>query len=245
MSSVFPYLAMGLATILVGFAVTQVAMFATTVYLHRYLAHGGIELRSEVRAVSRILIWVTTALKPRQWAQVHRFHHAAGDRSDDPHSPRNFGGGRLGAWQVFWRNGPLYTQATRDQRLAGKYRDLSADRWDRWVFDHGEIGLAVGVGMLCAAMVILGHWLVGGWLGVVVGVAAGVVVSGLHASYYLLAGGAINGFGHAGTAENSPRPSTHGQAQRGHAGAQRVHLVFQAGPARGRPGLQLIKIRTH
>jgi stearoyl-CoA desaturase (delta-9 desaturase) len=192
---------MGLATMVVGFTVTQVAMLATTVYLHRFLAHGGIELRPEVRAASRVVIWITTALKPRQWARVHRYHHAAEDTPDDPHSPRNFGGGHIGARQVFWRNGPLYTRSTHDTRLAEKYRDLTADRWDRWVFDHGEIGLVVGVSIACTAMAIVGHWMVGGSLGIVVGVAAGLVASGLHATYYLLAGGAINGFGHAGTTD--------------------------------------------
>jgi stearoyl-CoA desaturase (delta-9 desaturase) len=201
LGSVLPYVAMGLVTVLVGFAVTQVAMFVTSVYLHRCLAHGGIELRPEVRAVSRVVIWLTTALKPRQWAQVHRYHHAAEDTADDPHSPRNFGGGVEGAWQVFWRNGPLYTTSTRDPRLGEKYRDLTADRWDRWFFDRGEMGLVVGVSIACASMALLGHWLVGGWVGVVVGVVAGLLASGLHAAYYLMAGGAINGFGHAGTTD--------------------------------------------
>jgi stearoyl-CoA desaturase (delta-9 desaturase) len=50
-------------------------------------------------------------------------------------------------------------------------------------------------------MATLGYWLIGGWLGIVVGVAAGLVASGLHASFYLLAGGAINGYGHAGTTD--------------------------------------------
>src|SRR5438309_1523080 len=83
------------------------------------------------------------------------------------------------------------TRATRDPRFAQKYRDLTADGWDRWFFDHGEVGLVGGVSIACATMAILGHWVVGGWIGVVVGVAAGLVASGLHASYYLLAGGAI------------------------------------------------------
>ena len=203
MGWVLPYLVMGFVTVFAAFAVTQAAMFVTTVYLHRFLAHGGIELRPEVRAVSRVVIWLATAMKPRQWAQVHRYHHAAEDTADDPHSPRNFGGGRDGAWQVFWRNGPLYTQSTRDPRLAEKYRDLRADRWDRWFFDHGEIGLVVGVTFGCTAMAFLGHWIVGGWVGVLVGVAGGLLASGLHAAYYLLAGGAINGFGHAGTTDRS------------------------------------------
>jgi stearoyl-CoA desaturase (delta-9 desaturase) len=172
-------------------------MCATTVYLHRYLAHGGIELRPEVRAVARCCIWITTALKPRQWARVHRFHHAAVDTVDDPHSPANFGGGRRGGWRVFWRSGPLYTKATRNPRLAEKYRDLTDDRWDRWFFDHGELGLLVGVTIACALMASIGHWLVGGWLGIGVGVAVGLLASALHAVLYVLAGGAINGFGHA------------------------------------------------
>ena len=180
-----------------AFLICQLAMVTTTVYLHRYLAHGGIELRPEARAVARVVIWMTTALKPRQWAQVHRFHHAAVDGPDDPHSPENFGGARRGAWHVFWRNAPLYTQATRDPRLADKYRDLTADRWDRWFFDHGEMGLAVGITTACVAMAALGHWLVGGWVGVALGCAVGLFAALSHAGLYLLAGGAINGFGHA------------------------------------------------
>jgi stearoyl-CoA desaturase (delta-9 desaturase) len=170
---------------------------ATTVYLHRCLAHGGVDLRPEVRAVSRILIWITTGLKPRQWARVHRYHHAAEDTPDDPHSPVNFGGGQRGACYVLWHNGPLYTQATRNPRLVDKYRDLTADRWDRWFFDHSGTGLLVGVAIACTSMAFIGHVLLGGWLGVAAGIAAGLVAAGLHATSYLLAGGIINGFGHA------------------------------------------------
>lgn len=191
------YLVLLVVAVAFGFVITQLALFATTVYLHRYLAHGGIELRPEVRAVSRMIIWITTALKPRQWARVHRYHHAVEDTADDPHSPRNFGSGRRGARHVLWRNGSLYTQATADPRLAVKYSDLRADRWDGWLFDHSEMGLLVGVGLACLAMGIIGRWLLGGWFGSTVGVAAGLLAAGLHAAFYLLAGGAINGFGHA------------------------------------------------
>ena len=201
MGSVVPYLALVLITVVFAFAIAQVAMLATTVYLHRCLAHRGIELRPVMRTASRIVIWVTTALKPRQWAQVHRYHHAVEDTPDDPHTPRNFGGGRRGAWQVFWRNAPLYTRTTRDHRLEDKYRDLTADRWDRRLFDHGELGLAIGITIACLIMATVGHTIIGGWLGLVVGVAAGLAASGLHASYYVLAGGTINGFGHAGTTD--------------------------------------------
>ena len=203
MGSAFPYLTMVLIAIAFGFAITQLAMLATTVYLHRCLAHHSIELRPVMRTGSRIVIWVTTALKPRQWAQVHRYHHAVEDTPDDPHTPRNFGGGRRGAWQVVWRNAPLYTRSTRDQRLADKYRDLTADRWDDLFFDHGEIGLAIGITVACLVLATVGHTIIGGWLGIVVGLAAGLAASGVHASYYVLAGGTINGFGHAGTTQEA------------------------------------------
>jgi stearoyl-CoA desaturase (delta-9 desaturase) len=121
-----------------------------TVYLHRHLAHRGVELRPEVRGASRFLIWVSSGMKPRQWTQVHRYHHAGEDTPNDPHSPTNFGGGRRGARYVFWHNGPLYTRATRDPHLAEKYRDLAADRWDRWFFDHGQVGVLFGVAIACA-----------------------------------------------------------------------------------------------
>jgi stearoyl-CoA desaturase (delta-9 desaturase) len=186
-----------LAVPVFAFVISQVAMLTTTVYLHRFLAHGGIELRPEARAVARIVIWMTTALKPRQWAQVHRSHHAGVDTAADPHSPVNFGGGKRGARYVFWRNAPLYTQATRNPHLAEKYRDLSADRWDRWFFDRGELGLFLGIAIACAVMAALGHWLVGGWIGIGAGIVVGLIASTVHAASYLLAGGAINGFGHS------------------------------------------------
>src|SRR5260370_9111201 len=162
-----------LITLAFSFAITQLAMLVTTVYLNRHLAHGTVELRREVRTASRILLWITSALKPRQWAQVHRYHHATEDTPNDPHSPLNFGGARGGARYVLRHNGPLYTRATRDPCLAEKYRDLTADRWDRWLFDHGELGLGVGIAIACMSMAVIGHIIVGGWLGTSVGTAAG------------------------------------------------------------------------
>jgi stearoyl-CoA desaturase (delta-9 desaturase) len=193
LTSLFTFLiAVGL-----GVVVTQLAMLTTTVYLHRHLAHRSVELRPELRAASRVLIWVSSGMKPRQWARVHRYHHSAEDTPNDPHSPVNFGGGRRGARYVLLHNGPLYTRATRDKHIAEKYRDLVADRWDRWFFDYGQAGVLVGVALACTAMGAIGYALVGGWVGVGVGLVAGLVAAGLHFSGYLLAGGVINGYGHA------------------------------------------------
>ena len=208
MSPVFAYLLTFLLAIGLSVVATQLTMLATTAYLHRHLADHSVELRPEVRAASRLLVWVSSGMKPRQWAQVHRYHHAAEDTPNDPHSPVNFGGGRRGARYVLLHNGPLYTKATRDPHLAEKYRDLTADRWDRWFFDHGQAGVLVGVSLACTAMGLIGHTLVGGWIGLGVGIAAGLSAAGMHFASYLLAGGVINGYGHA----NSVRRPASGYA---------------------------------
>ena len=204
------YLVVLFVALAFGVLVTQLAMLVTTVYLHRHLAHRGVELRPEVRAASRVVLWITTALKPRQWAWVHRQHHAVEDTPNDPHGPLNFGGGWRGARYVLLHNGSLYTRATHNQRLADKYRDLTADRWDRWFFDHGEFGLAIGVAVLCACMALIGHAIEGGWLSTTVGAAAGLLAAGSHAAGYILAGGAVNGFGHASSTQqpNGDTPAT-------------------------------------
>ena len=116
-------------------------MLVTTVYLHRHLTHRGVELRPEVRAASRVVLWITTALKPRQWARVHRQHHAAEDRPTDPHSPRSFGGGRAVPGTSSSTTAPSTPERHTTNGSPDKYRDLTADRWDRWFFDHGEMAL--------------------------------------------------------------------------------------------------------
>jgi stearoyl-CoA desaturase (delta-9 desaturase) len=48
-------------------------------------------------------------------------------------------------------------------------------------------------------MATVGHWLVGGWIGVIIGIAVALAASTPHGFMYVFAGGAINGFGHAHT----------------------------------------------
>ena len=73
--------------VIVGCAVCQIGIFCTTVYLHRTVAHRALTLAPSVRLVFRVLVWITTGIRPRQWAAVHRKHHAFTDVEGDPHSP--------------------------------------------------------------------------------------------------------------------------------------------------------------
>ncbi|MFM9082920.1 MAG: fatty acid desaturase, partial [Actinomycetota bacterium] len=67
--------------------VNTIAMASTTVYLHRTVSHKALSLNPFVEWLFRAAIWLTTGIKPKQWAAVHRKHHAFTDSEGDPHSP--------------------------------------------------------------------------------------------------------------------------------------------------------------
>ncbi len=177
--------------LVLAFATTQLANLVTTTYLHRALAHKALRLSPGVTAVFRVLTWVTTGIRPRQWVAVHRKHHAHTDEEGDPHSPV-----LLGFLAVQVGNVVLYRRAAADKDMVARYsRDLPADRWDRVLFDHALLGLAVGVALLA---VVLGPWL---------GLLAGLV----HTVAYLALSSAVNAAGH--TFGRRPHPNQAGNLQ--------------------------------
>lgn len=170
-----------LATLVLAVSVTQVTIAVTTVYLHRGLAHRAITVASPVALACRAIIWVSTGMKPREWAAVHRKHHAATDTVDDPHSPIVHG-----FWRVQLTNAALYRRAARNELTQHKYgRDLQPDWLDKLLFDRAFLGLGVGVTTAIGVSMLLGF---GPW----VGLAAAV----LHMVSYLMLSGAINAVGH-------------------------------------------------
>ena len=162
--------------LVVSVLVTQAAIFTTTIYLHRTLAHRAVNLRPGVAMAFRIVTWITTGLKPREWVAVHRLHHAYSDEEGDPHSPR-----LLGFNKVQFGNAYLYRRAARNRAIVAKYaKDLKPDRWDRALFDRALVGLGVGV----AALILL------------LGVGHGLLAAVVHAASYLLLSAAVNAIGH-------------------------------------------------
>src|SRR5438132_2249372 len=132
-----------LVAILAGLAVAQLATLVTTLYLHRTLAHRALTLAPGVASVARVLTWLTTGIRPRQWVAVHRKHHAFTDVDGDPHSPV------LRGWvRVQLGNVGLYRKVSNDPEQVARYaRDLPADRWDRALFGHAWLALSSGIGI--------------------------------------------------------------------------------------------------
>src|SRR5476649_775921 len=79
----------GYLVVLVAF--TQLTIFSVTLYLHRCQAHRALELHPIVSHVFRFWLWMTTGMITKEWAAIHRKHHAKCETEDDPHSPQILG----------------------------------------------------------------------------------------------------------------------------------------------------------
>ena len=67
--------------------VTHITIASVTIYLHRHQAHRALELHPIPSHFFRFWLWLTTAQITREWAAIHRKHHAKCDTAEDPHSP--------------------------------------------------------------------------------------------------------------------------------------------------------------
>lgn len=168
---------------LVTIALSQTAVVATSVYLHRTLAHQALAVHPVADLLFRVVLWLTTGLNRREWVAVHRKHHAFTDREGDPHSPR-----LLGLWRVQLLNAYYYWREARNSETIQKFApDLPEDRLDRAVFSRGFVGLGVGIGLLV----------------LVLGPIPGLIAALAHAILYVLVlSPLINGFGHWRGAQN-------------------------------------------
>jgi stearoyl-CoA desaturase (Delta-9 desaturase) len=167
-----------LVAVLVGLAVCQVSIFLTTVFLHRTLSHRALTMKPGLRFACRLIIWLTTGVRPRQWVAVHRRHHAFTDVDGDPHSPV-----LEGYMTVQFGNVVLYRRTARDGVTVERYaKDLPPDRWDTVLFDHALLGLGLGVGLLF--LVFWGNW------------RLVLIAAAVHTVSYLLLNSAVNAVGH-------------------------------------------------
>lgn len=209
-----------LLALVVGFATAQIGVFATTIYLHRSVAHKALRLSAGVAFAFRVAVWLTSGIKPREWAAVHRRHHATIDTPDDPHSPA-----QLGWVRVQLTNARLYRRAARDGVTVPRYaRDLPPDNWDRVLFDRSWLGLGLGlVGFIAL-------------LGPVWGSVAGV----WHVVAYLALNAAINAITHTFGARPYDNSGTNlqwlafltageGLHNNHHAAPTAAHLAFRRG----------------
>jgi stearoyl-CoA desaturase (delta-9 desaturase) len=163
---------LGIAVILI-----QVAVFSTTIFLHRSATHRALQLHPAVAWMFRFALWITTGLSTREWVAVHRKHHAFTDEEGDPHSPA-----LMGFWSVQLGNVFHYLKEARNPEVIERYaRDIEDDLWESWLFRHGIVGPVVGTTALCA----------------LIGVGWGLLAAATHGVIYVFVlSSSINGLCH-------------------------------------------------
>ncbi len=77
--------------VLITLALTHITIASVTIFLHRHQAHRALDLHPIPSHFFRFWLWLTTGQVTKEWASIHRKHHAKCEQEGDPHSPVVFG----------------------------------------------------------------------------------------------------------------------------------------------------------
>jgi stearoyl-CoA desaturase (delta-9 desaturase) len=103
---------------------THITIAGVTIYLHRHQAHRALDLHPLVSHFFRFWLWLTTGMVTKEWAAIHRKHHAKCETVEDPHSPVT-----RGIKTVFWQGSELYRTESKNQETMDKYGHGTPDDW--------------------------------------------------------------------------------------------------------------------
>ena len=156
---------------------THITIAAVTIFLHRCQAHRALELHPIVSHFFRFWLWLTTGMVTKEWAAIHRKHHAKCETVDDPHSPQV-----LGINTVLSRGAELYKKEAANQETLDKFGHGTPDDW----VEHNIYSKFSWQGV--AIMLIVDVFLFG---------AVGLTVWAVQMLWIpITAAGVINGIGH-------------------------------------------------
>jgi len=156
---------------------THITIAAVTIFLHRCQAHRALDLHPMVSHFFRFWLWLTTGMVTKEWAAIHRKHHAKCETVDDPHSPQV-----LGINTVLSRGAELYKKEAANQETLDKFGHGTPDDW----VEHNVYSKFSWQGV--AIMLIIDVFLFG---------AIGLTVWAVQMLWIpITAAGVINGIGH-------------------------------------------------
>jgi len=167
---------------------THISIVGVTVFLHRHQAHHALALHPVASHFFRFWLWLTTGMLTKEWAAVHRKHHAKCDTAEDPHSPQV-----LGLNRVLWGGVFLYVKEARKPETIERYGHGTPDDWiERNVYSKLKLsGLAL-MGVVDIAMF---------------GIVPGFLIFVTQIAWIpFWAAGVINGIGHFWGYRNWPSP---------------------------------------
>ena len=143
----------------VALALTHVTIASVTIFLHRHQAHRALSLHPSISHFFRFWLWLTTGMVTREWAAIHRKHHAKCEAVDDPHSPQ-----QVGLLKVLFAGAWLYRLEAMKRETIEAYGHGTPDDWlERHVYTpHRWIGISImlSVNLLLFGAAGLAIWLV-------------------------------------------------------------------------------------
>ena len=156
----------------------QITIAGVTIYLHRCQAHRALDLHPIVSHFFRFWLWMTTGMITKEWAAIHRKHHAKCETEEDPHSPQV-----LGINKVLFTGVVLYVKESHKPETMQRYGHGTPDDWiERNVYTPLN---KWGIVLLLAINISL------------FGLIPGVLMYGIQLGWIpFWAAGVINGLGH-------------------------------------------------
>ncbi len=109
---------------IITMCLTQVTIATVTIFLHRHQAHRALDLSPLPSHFFRFWLWFTTGMVTKEWAAIHRKHHAKCETADDPHSPQ-----MLGINRVLWGGVFLYVKEAHNNETLERYGHGTPDDW--------------------------------------------------------------------------------------------------------------------
>jgi stearoyl-CoA desaturase (delta-9 desaturase) len=136
--------------VIAALGLTHVTIASVTIYLHRCQAHRALDLHPIASHFFRFWLWLTTGMVTKEWAAIHRKHHAKVETAEDPHSPQIYGINR-----VLWLGVFLYVKEAYNRETLERYGHGTPDDWlERYVYTpHSMSGVLL---LLAANLLIFG-----------------------------------------------------------------------------------------
>ena len=163
--------------VLFTLGMTHVTMLSVTIFLHRHQAHRALDLHPIASHFFRFWLWLTTGQVTREWAAIHRKHHAKCEQPDDPHSPHVYG-----IKTVLLQGYELYRKEAQNKETLARFgHGTPNDRIERHLYSaYSYVGVAL--------MLLLDLALFGG---------AGLAVWAVQMAWTpVMAAGIVNGAAH-------------------------------------------------
>jgi stearoyl-CoA desaturase (delta-9 desaturase) len=103
---------------------THITIVSVTIFLHRCQAHRALDLHAIPSHFFRFWLWLTTGQVTKEWAAIHRKHHAKCETAEDPHSPVT-----RGIKKVLFEGAELYRAESKNRETIKKYGHGTPDDW--------------------------------------------------------------------------------------------------------------------